>query len=139
MADDELRPFFFSIDEIPAYTIAGMLEQSDVDEAEKQRLYDIFGRDLLTKVILQSPNLCVYHENANPGEKVKPHRHGTHQITSQGHLRIPAAFRHRCALAAADRVLLAADPDRSRLTIYSPAALDDALAQSAEAAGGEPA
>ena len=50
MADDELRPFFFSIDEIPAYTIAGMLDQSDVDEAEKQRLYDIFGRDLLTKV-----------------------------------------------------------------------------------------
>ena len=81
MADDELRPFFFSIDEIPAYSIAEMLEPTDTPDDEKQRLYDIFGRDLLTKVILQSPNLCVYHENANPGEKVKPHRHGTHQLT----------------------------------------------------------
>ena len=76
MADDEQRAFFFSIDEIPAYTIAGMLEQSDVDEAERQRLYDIFGRDLLTKVILQSPELCVYHEHAKPGEKVKVNYHG---------------------------------------------------------------
>ena len=81
MDDDELRPFFFSIDEIPAASIAEMLEPADIDEAEKQRLYDIFGRDLLTKVILQSPNLSVYHENAKPGETVKRHRHGTHQIT----------------------------------------------------------
>jgi hypothetical protein len=81
VADDELRPFFFSIDEIPAYSIAEMLEPTDVEDVEKQRLYDIFGRDLLTKVILQSPNLCVYHENAKPGETVKRHRHGTHQLT----------------------------------------------------------
>lgn len=81
MADDELRPFFFSIDEIPAYSIAEMLEPTDIDEAEKQRLYGIFGRDLLTKVILQSPTLSVYHENAKPGETVQRHRHGTHQIT----------------------------------------------------------
>jgi hypothetical protein len=81
VADDELGPFFFSIDEIPAYSIAEMLEPTDVEETEKQRLYSIFGRDLLTKVILQSPNLSVYHENAKPGETVKRHRHGTHQIT----------------------------------------------------------
>ena len=62
MADDELRPFFFSIDDIPAYSIAEMLEPTDTPDAEKQRLYSIFGRDLLTKVILQSPQLCVYHE-----------------------------------------------------------------------------
>lgn len=80
-ADDEMRPFFFAIDDIPAYSIAEMLEQSDVDDEETQRLYGIFGRDLMTKVILQSPNLCVYHEEAQPGENVKPHRHGTHQIT----------------------------------------------------------
>jgi hypothetical protein len=79
--DDELRPFFFSIDDIPAYSIAEMMEQADVSEEEKQKAYDIFGRDLLTKVILQSPSLSVYHEQANPGENVKPHRHGTHQIT----------------------------------------------------------
>ena len=81
MADDELRPFFFSIDELPASSIAEMLEPADIDEAEKHRLYGIFGRDLLTKVILQSPTLCVYHENAKPGERVQRHRHGTHQIT----------------------------------------------------------
>lgn len=81
MTDDELRPFFFAIDDIPAYSIAQMLEQSDASEDEKQNAYDIFGRDLMTKVILQSPSLCVYHEEAQPGEKVKPHRHGTHQIT----------------------------------------------------------
>lgn len=80
-ADDELRPFFFAIDDIPAYSIAQMLEQSDASDEDKQNAYDIFGRDLMTKVILQSPNLCVYHEEAQPGEKVKPHRHGTHQIT----------------------------------------------------------
>jgi hypothetical protein len=79
--DDELRPFFFSIDDIPAYSIVEMMEQADVSEDDKQKAYDIFGRDLLTKVILQSPTLSVYHEQANTGEKVKPHRHGTHQIT----------------------------------------------------------
>jgi hypothetical protein len=81
VADDEPRPFFFSIEDIPAYSIAEMLEPTETPDAEKQRLYGIFGRDLLTKVILQSPQLCVYHEDAKPGEKVKPHRHGTHQIT----------------------------------------------------------
>lgn len=80
-AGDDVRPFFFAIDDIPAYSIAQMLEQSDTSEEDKQNAYDIFGRDLMTKVILQSPNLCVYHEEAQPGEKVKPHRHGTHQIT----------------------------------------------------------
>jgi hypothetical protein len=62
---------------------------------------------------------------------------GSHQVTSQGHLRLPAALRHRCGLAAGDRVLLAADPDRSRLAIYPPASLDTALTQPAGMAGGE--
>jgi len=64
--------------------------------------------------------------------------HGDHQVTGQGHLRLPAPLRHRCALAAGDRVLLAADPDRALLTIYPPAALDNALAQPADTPGGEP-
>ncbi len=64
---------------------------------------------------------------------------GNHQVTNQGHLRLPAPLRHRCGLVAGDRVLLAADPDRSRLAIYPPAALDNALAQPAGTAGGEPA
>jgi bifunctional DNA-binding transcriptional regulator/antitoxin component of YhaV-PrlF toxin-antitoxin module len=52
---------------------------------------------------------------------------GSHQVTAQGHLRIPAEIRHRCGLATGDRVLLAADPGRSHLAIYPPAALDKAL------------
>jgi hypothetical protein len=58
-----------------------MLDQTDSSEEDKQEMYHIFGRDLMTKVILQSPTLSVYHEEAKPGEQVKPHRHGTHQIT----------------------------------------------------------
>lgn len=70
---------------------------------------------------------------------VRPDPHGAYQVTGQGYLRLPAPLRHRCGLAAGDRVLLAADPDRSRLAIYPPAALDHALAQPADPAGGEPA
>jgi len=64
---------------------------------------------------------------------------GGYQITNQGNLRLPASLRHRCGLAPGDRVLLAADPGRSRLAVYPPAALDSALALPAEPAGGEPA
>jgi len=64
---------------------------------------------------------------------------GDHQVTGQGYLRLPAPLRHRCGLAAGNRVLLAADPDRSRLAIYPPAALDSALAQPAGTVRGEPA
>jgi hypothetical protein len=65
---------------------------------------------------------------------------GAYQVTNQGHLRLPAPLRHRCGREAGDRVLLAADPDRSRLAIYPPAALDTFLPQQPTAmAGGEPA
>jgi hypothetical protein len=62
---------------------------------------------------------------------------GNHHVTSQGHLRLPAPVRHRFGLTPGTRVLLAADPDRSRLTLYPPAALDRAL--SADLSGGESA
>lgn len=80
MTDDE-RPFFYDIAEIPAASIAQMVEGIEMPDDERQRMYDVFGRDLMTKVILQSPCLSVFHEEAQPGERVKPHRHGTHQIT----------------------------------------------------------
>jgi hypothetical protein len=64
---------------------------------------------------------------------------GGYQITSQGHLRLPAPLRHRCDLHAGDRVLLAADPHRSRLDIYPPAALDSLITPPDDPAGGEPA
>jgi len=70
---------------------------------------------------------------------IHPEPHGAYQVTGQGHLRLPGPLRHRCGLAAGDRVLLAADPDRSRLAIYPPAVLDHALAPGADLAGGEPA
>jgi len=64
---------------------------------------------------------------------------GGYQITSQGHLRLPAPLRHRCGLHAGDRVLLAADPHRSRLDIYPPAALDSLITPPDDPSGGKPA
>ena len=55
---------------------------------------------------------------------VVPDPAGDHQVTGQGHVRIPAALRHRWGLATGDRVVLAGDPGRSHLAIYSPTALD---------------
>lgn len=84
MADgsaDRPRPFFYSVEEIPAASIAQMVDGMDLPDEERQRLFDVFGKDLMTRVILQTPTLSVYHEEAKPGESVKPHRHGTHQIT----------------------------------------------------------
>lgn len=59
---------------------------------------------------------------------VVPDSAGDHQVTGQGHLR----------LITGDRVLLAADPDRARLAIYPPAALDRALVQPPTRTGGDP-
>ena len=71
---------------------------------------------------------------------VVPEPAGSHQVTGRGFLRIPAALRHRCGLTTGDRVLLAADPARSHLAIYSPLALDNALAAAAPIrSGGESA
>ncbi len=52
---------------------------------------------------------------------------GAYQVTGHGHVRIPAPLRHRHGLRAGDRVLLAADPERSQLVIYPPAILDALL------------
>jgi hypothetical protein len=75
-AEQPLRSFFFDIADINGYTIADMLG----DSKDSEMYFDLFGRDLVTKVILQSPRLSVFHESAKPGERVKPHRHGTHQL-----------------------------------------------------------
>lgn len=73
----DLRPFFYDVAELPGYTI----EEIAGDGDGAQEMYDLFGRDLVTKTILMSPKLSVFHESAKPGERVKPHRHGTHQLT----------------------------------------------------------
>ena len=77
MTDEALKPFFYDTAELPGRTIVELVG----DGPESQPIIDLFGRDLVTKTILQSPRLCVYHESAKPGERVKPHRHGTHQLT----------------------------------------------------------
>jgi hypothetical protein len=67
---------FFDTASLPGYTIAEMAG----DGPEAARMIDLFGRDLVTKTILQSAKLSVFHEKAKPGERVKPHRHGTLQV-----------------------------------------------------------
>lgn len=61
---------------------------------------------------------------------------GRFRVTGQGYLRVPASLRHRCGLAPGDRVLLAAEPEGSQLTLYPPAALDTLLSQHSDRAGG---
>jgi hypothetical protein len=73
---ETLQPFFFDVAELPGYTIAELAG----DGEGAQEMFDLFGRDLVTKTILMSPTLSVFHETAKPGERVKPHRHGTLQI-----------------------------------------------------------
>ena len=72
------KPFFFDVDQLPGVTIAEMAKEAPPEMAEM--MFELFGRELVTKTIVQSPNLHVYHETAKPGERVKPHRHGTLQV-----------------------------------------------------------
>lgn len=71
-----LRPFVFDVAEIEGHTNEDMLR----DAPEAELFYELLGRDLVTKVLVQTEQLCVYHERAKPGEMVKPHRHGTYQV-----------------------------------------------------------
>lgn len=74
--DEPTKPFYFDVSELPGHTIQELFEGSD----EAERMFDLFGKDLVTRTILLSPSLSVLHETADPGERVKPHRHGTLQI-----------------------------------------------------------
>jgi hypothetical protein len=74
---ESLEPFFYDVAELPGYTIVDLLG----DAPESEQIFEVFGRDLVTKAIVQTPKLSVFHECAKPGERVKPHRHGTHQLT----------------------------------------------------------
>lgn len=75
-AKDELRPFTFDIASIEGMTNVDLLGDTD----ESRPLLELLGRDLVTRTIVQTPQLCVYHETAKPHEHVKPHRHGTYQV-----------------------------------------------------------
>jgi hypothetical protein len=73
----QLRSFFYDVAELPGFTI----EEQVGDTEQRDAFFDAFGRDLLTKTIVHSDRLSVFHETAKPNERVKPHRHGTHQLT----------------------------------------------------------
>ena len=98
----------------------------------------IVDRTVLNALDWPTGHRLTIHETAGT-LTVVPDPDGHAQVTGQGHLRIPAALRHRCAIGTGDRVLLIADPNRSHLAIYPLAALDTALAQHPPTrTGGEP-
>ena len=68
--------FIFDVASISGHTNVEMMG----DSPEAEHFLELLGRDLVTKVLVQTPELCVYHETAKPGESVKPHRHGTYQV-----------------------------------------------------------
>jgi hypothetical protein len=70
------RPFIFDVADIPGHTNEELLGGSP----DADHLLELLGRDLVTRMLVQTPQLCVYHETAKPGEQVKPHRHGTYQV-----------------------------------------------------------
>ena len=75
-SEEQLRPFVFDVATTEGHTNEELLQAfPNADE-----LYEVLGRDLVTKTLVQTPKLAVYHESAKPGEMVKPHRHGTYQV-----------------------------------------------------------
>ena len=73
---EELKAFVFDVANTPGYTNVEMIG----DSPNAEETLELLGRDLVTRVLVQTPQLCVYHETAKPGEAVKPHRHGTYQV-----------------------------------------------------------
>jgi hypothetical protein len=73
---DRPRPFVFDVATIDGQTNVDLLGGApNADE-----LFELLGRDLVTKTLVMTPQLSVFHESAKPGEHVKPHRHGTYQV-----------------------------------------------------------
>ncbi|MFF0721828.1 hypothetical protein [Micromonospora sp. NPDC003816] len=54
---------------------------------------------------------------------------GVFRLTGQGHVRLPAAVRHWCALRSGDRLLLVADPAVGLLLVCPMATLDEIVTQ----------
>jgi hypothetical protein len=73
---DTVRPFVFDVAAVPGVTNEEIL--AGAPNAEE--LFELLGRDLVTRTLVQTDRLCVYHETAKAGERVKPHRHGTYQV-----------------------------------------------------------
>jgi len=71
-----LEAYIFDVAKISGRTNAELLGDSEGAD----HYLELLGRDLVTRTLVQTPQLCVYHETAKPGERVKPHRHGTYQV-----------------------------------------------------------
>lgn len=71
-----LKAFAFDVARIEGHTNAELLGSSP----DAEELFQVLGRDLVTKVLVQTPQLSVFHESAKPGERVRAHRHGVYQV-----------------------------------------------------------
>jgi len=71
-----LKAYAFDVAAIEGRSNAELMK--DLPNAEE--MFALLGRDLVTKALVQTPQLCVYHETAQPGERVKAHRHGVYQV-----------------------------------------------------------
>ena len=74
--EDQLKAHAFDVAAIEGHTNAELMG----DSPEAEQLFQLLGRDLVTKVLVQTSKLSVYHESAKPGERVKAHRHGVYQV-----------------------------------------------------------
>ena len=73
---DDPRPFVFDVASTPGHTNEELLGAAP----DAEDLFALLGRDLVTKALVMTPRLSVFHETAKPGERVEPHRHGTYQV-----------------------------------------------------------
>ena len=72
----DLKAFAFDVSAIDGRSNAELM--AGLPDAKE--MFALLGRDLVTKVLVQTPKLSVYHESAAPGERVKAHRHGVYQV-----------------------------------------------------------
>jgi hypothetical protein len=60
---------------------------------------------------------------------------GSHRLTRDGYVRVPAKVRHNCRLEGGDRVLMVASIERQVLGVYLPSAVEAMIAAYHEALG----
>lgn len=76
MGENPAKLSFFDVQTLDGVPLSELFGEGPDADA----MYEVFGRDLVTRTILMAPTLSVFHETAKPGERVRPHRHGTLQI-----------------------------------------------------------
>ncbi|MDT3443261.1 MULTISPECIES: cupin domain-containing protein [unclassified Pseudofrankia] len=76
---DGARMFFYDSNTLPYRSNQELSEW--LPEEQREVFLDAVGRDMLSTTILLSPTMTVVRSRVGPGAQVRPHRHGTHQIT----------------------------------------------------------